>query len=295
MRTLNDRISIFNTSHQWKSIFVILIVSILLGGCGSSINKDVIGSWYRENCDTPSFVLYEDGTCEIDGEYGQGTWKIVDDDELVLSNYYGETQSATIKSIKSGCLVLESDGYETTFYSLPKNVKENNKEQEETNNTEDQQSDNNTNETKEDLPTNINSRTISDNYSLTTDIKDYLYSWTSEYGGDLEEQLADKLGSSVELSETEDSYVICDGAVEFYGAMNNSGYFVWVTKPVENFEIYGTSVGMSKAEAIQQLKDQGLKELSDDESDTFSSDFDVYYIVLDGDETVSKITYVRCK
>ncbi len=129
--------------------------------------------------------------------------------------------------------------------------------------------------------------------SDVVDIKDYLDVWTVDFGGDLEQQLADKLGSKVETSEMGDSYVICDGALEFYGAANNTGYFVWEYKPVENFYIYGISVGMDVDEAVKILKEQGLEEDSDYAA-MYSTDFDQYRVEVEaGDGKVTKLTYVR--
>ena len=126
------------------------------------------------------------------------------------------------------------------------------------------------------------------------DIKDYLDVWTVDFGGNLEQQLADKLGSVVETSEMGDSYVICDGAIEFYGAADNTGYFVWEYKPVENFYIYGVSVGMDSDEAVNILKEQGMEEQTSDYAVMYSTDFDKYRVEFETENgKVTKLTYVR--
>ncbi len=127
------------------------------------------------------------------------------------------------------------------------------------------------------------------------DIKDYADVWTSDYGGDLEQQLAEKLGSKVEVSKMGDSNVICDGAIEFYGSANNSGFFVWQSKPVDNFFIYGISIGMNEEEAISILKQQGMEPYAGDQRLLYSADFDRYYIELSPEDgKIAKLTYVRC-
>ena len=122
------------------------------------------------------------------------------------------------------------------------------------------------------------------------DIKDYIDVWTSGYGGDLEQQLAEKLGSQVEVSEMGDSYVICDDAIELLEVANNTGYVIFVTKPVENFYIYGVSLGMTEDEAIEILKDQGLKETDG----AYTTDIEKYYIEYNlTDGKISFLKYVR--
>ena len=86
-----------------------VLVLLLLAGCSGqkSLEEQMAGSWYAEGREEPMFTLYSDGTCEIAGEYGSGTWAVVNDKTLKLSNYYGETQTAVIVSVSDGCLTLE--------------------------------------------------------------------------------------------------------------------------------------------------------------------------------------------
>ena len=84
-----------------------LVLALLMTGCSGKIKeKNLLGSWYRDGREDASFILYDDGTCEIDGEYGTGTWSIVNDNQLKLTNFYGETETATIDSVKNGSLIL---------------------------------------------------------------------------------------------------------------------------------------------------------------------------------------------
>lgn len=94
-----------NLLMRMGSIFLIFM---LLAGCSNEKNFEdqLLASWYAEGDSEPAFTLYSDGSCEIDGEYGTGTWSIVNEDQLKLTNYYGETQTATIIDVVDGCLGL---------------------------------------------------------------------------------------------------------------------------------------------------------------------------------------------
>lgn len=95
-----------NLLMRMGSIFLIFM---LLAGCSNEKNFEdqLLASWYAEGDSEPAFTLYSDGSCEIDGEYGTGTWSIVNEDQLKLTNYYGETQTATIIDVVDGCLTLD--------------------------------------------------------------------------------------------------------------------------------------------------------------------------------------------
>ncbi len=58
-----------------KKILVILILLIVLcmPACKSQgVDSQLVGSWYIDEGEVASFVLYSDGTCAIAGEYGVG-------------------------------------------------------------------------------------------------------------------------------------------------------------------------------------------------------------------------------
>lgn len=98
-----------------KNIFLMgLIFVLLLTGCGSKEDK-LVGTWYREGEEDAAFILYDDGTCEILGEYGVGTWSIVNENQFKLTNFYGESEVATIESIDNDKFVVSSEGYEVVF------------------------------------------------------------------------------------------------------------------------------------------------------------------------------------
>ncbi len=94
---------------------ILLLVVVLGGGCSAqeSTKELMTTAWYMEGASSPTLILYEDGTCMIEGEYGVGSWSLADDNQLRLTNYYGETAALTVVSIEDGCLTL-GDGGENT-------------------------------------------------------------------------------------------------------------------------------------------------------------------------------------
>jgi len=74
------------------------------------------GAWYEEGASYASFILYSDGTCEISGEYGLGTWNVVNGNLFRLSNIYGESETATIDWVNENELHLSDGGYTSVFY-----------------------------------------------------------------------------------------------------------------------------------------------------------------------------------
>ncbi|MEI3302555.1 MAG: hypothetical protein V8R94_02925 [Lachnospiraceae bacterium] len=105
-----------------KKILVILILLIVLcmPACKSQgVDSQLVGSWYIDEGEVASFVLYSDGTCAIAGEYGVGKWSVVNDNVLKLTNYYGQVESVTIKSIENGILVVGKGSDTNTFRRKP--------------------------------------------------------------------------------------------------------------------------------------------------------------------------------
>ena len=126
--------------------------------------------------------------------------------------------------------------------------------------------------------------------STLVDMKDYLMVMSADYGGDLESQIAEKLGSEPVYNGDFEAYEICDGAIEIYGTTNGSGYFVVQYSPVEGYSAYGISVGMDEKEAKAILNEQGLEE----SDGTYSTIPDKYYIMYDAEDgKITKVTYVR--
>lgn len=106
----------------------VLILSTALVGCSNSggtrapaesgLEKDLVGAWYFEDAEDFAFILYEDGSCDIAGEFGKGRWFIQNEDQLVLS-LGGESETATVVSVGDGKLVITNGSNNRTLYSTP--------------------------------------------------------------------------------------------------------------------------------------------------------------------------------
>lgn len=116
-----------------KKAVVILIVLLLFTftSCGksASLEDQLVGSWYingetsmtRDGTRGPIFTFYDDGTCEIATEYGTGRWSVVNEVQLKITNFYGESHTATIINVENGELILEADGEQVTYLNEPHN------------------------------------------------------------------------------------------------------------------------------------------------------------------------------
>ena len=95
-----------------SSILILLLV--LLTGCGSMEDK-LTGEWCWEGDSDPEFYFYDDGTCEIAGKYGTGTWAIVNDNQLKITDFYGQTETIDIKDVSNDKIVLGYGEHEATL------------------------------------------------------------------------------------------------------------------------------------------------------------------------------------
>ena len=68
-------------------------------GCGKDTKKLVLGDWYLEGSSRLRFTIYDDGTVNIPGTYGTGKWSIVNDDQLKIADFYGESTVLKIEDI----------------------------------------------------------------------------------------------------------------------------------------------------------------------------------------------------
>lgn len=96
-----------------KLFCVLLTVGMVLSmvACNDSQKTTSLLSaeWYMGEADEPQFILYDDGTCKISSQYGTGTWSVVNENQLKLTNYYGETQVATISELTEEKLILSNE------------------------------------------------------------------------------------------------------------------------------------------------------------------------------------------
>ena len=122
--TQTDEVTEMSTKKILPAVLAVAVVVIaifvgvkLLGG--GSYEDKLLGEWYADpeasSIDEPFFTLYSDGTCTIWGEYGTGHWALVNDNQLKLTNIYGQVLNIfdgsstpmTIVSLTKDCLTLE--------------------------------------------------------------------------------------------------------------------------------------------------------------------------------------------
>lgn len=96
-------------------LMTIILMTILIVGCGNSIKNTIIGEWANCNDESRVMKFYEDGTCEIPGEYGTCTYTIESDNLLKITNYYGEIQTFEyvefneLDNVNSLCWCIKDD------------------------------------------------------------------------------------------------------------------------------------------------------------------------------------------
>lgn len=68
--------------------------------------KLIIGDWYQQWSDSLTFSIYDDGTVNVPSSYGLGKWSLVNDNQLILSDFYGETMTLKIDDLDDQWLVV---------------------------------------------------------------------------------------------------------------------------------------------------------------------------------------------
>jgi len=115
--------------HTLRILLTITILMLSLVGCSEeTFESQLAGTWYREGSQEASFILYDDGTCKITGEYGTGTWSVVNDNQFVLTSFFGEVDGATILSIENNCLTLGDGNNKSQFWNSPQATDQESKE-----------------------------------------------------------------------------------------------------------------------------------------------------------------------
>ena len=72
-------------------IFALLVLT--LSACGKS--SEITGVWYNEKGETLN--VQQDGSYNYEGEYGTGTWKVLDDKKTIeFRDFYGETTNVEL-------------------------------------------------------------------------------------------------------------------------------------------------------------------------------------------------------
>lgn len=99
-----------------KNIGSTLLVSAVIGmtGCGKKSQPKtktkeelLAGDWYSFYT-KPALSIYDDGTYTMYGDYGTGHWAIVNEDQLKLTDFYGETHIMRLVDVDESKLTLGS-------------------------------------------------------------------------------------------------------------------------------------------------------------------------------------------
>ena len=107
------------TRRKFLQLTVTAAAMVMMGvltGCGKSMEELMVGDWYLEGDDRLQFSIYDDGTCQIRGDYGQGKWSIVSKDNLKLVDFYGQVTTFPISSIDKDSLTIELPNKEKITY-----------------------------------------------------------------------------------------------------------------------------------------------------------------------------------
>ena len=91
---------------KMSDIFLTVCAIAIVCGIGSltlrgkkTTEKLIIGDWYQQWSDSLTFSIYDDGTVNVPSSYGLGKWSLVNDNQLILSDFYGETIVLKIENI----------------------------------------------------------------------------------------------------------------------------------------------------------------------------------------------------
>ncbi len=144
----------------------------------------------------------------------------------------------------------------------------------------------------------LSSSNLGASVETTVDVKDYTDKLTSEYGGNLEQELAKALNTTAVDSDQDAGtcFYLCDGAVEILGSAYGDGFFVTQLKETDNFSIFGASVGMSYEEAVKALIDNGLKENTRVYSTYYAINPEDFYVELKKEGgKVTEVIYTKCQ
>lgn len=97
-----------------KGVGSTLLFSAVIGmtGCGQKSKPKaktkeelLAGDWYSYYTE-PALSIYDDGTYTMYGDYGTGHWSIVNEDQLKLTDFYGETHVMRLIDVDETKLTL---------------------------------------------------------------------------------------------------------------------------------------------------------------------------------------------
>ena len=109
------------------SVLLAVLMLLSLAACGKkSVKEQLIGSWRGDSgFASLTMTLYDDGTCDLgtgdaDDEL-QCKWRVVDNEQLELSNEDGELLTFIIVDLDEDSLTVSMEGLEEetgTFYRV---------------------------------------------------------------------------------------------------------------------------------------------------------------------------------
>ena len=75
------------------AVLIFALLALTLSACGKS--SEITGVWYNEKGETLN--VQQDGSYNYEGEYGTGTWKVLDDKKTIeFRDFYGETTNVEL-------------------------------------------------------------------------------------------------------------------------------------------------------------------------------------------------------
>lgn len=97
------------------AVAVVVAIGSLTTHGKKKTEKLVVGDWYRQWSESLTFTIYDDGTVNIPGSYGLGKWSVANEDQLILTDFYGETTILKIVGIDADNMEVREivDGQES--------------------------------------------------------------------------------------------------------------------------------------------------------------------------------------
>lgn len=125
------------------------------------------------------------------------------------------------------------------------------------------------------------------------DMKNYNDEFSEDFGGSLAKRLSIAINGSNDFTydESSDEYVIVEGKLTIRTSDIGDGYFVTLTDKVDNFTIYGLSVGTSNSDVNSILEANGVTVEPDDGG--YTIDDNTYLMIDMDDNAVTSISYVK--
>ena len=94
-------------------LVTLTLLLCLLSGCNTVTENEIIGQWYNDS--GKCLDIRSDGSYKLEGSYGEGQWKLLDDKETYqFTDVYKDTQESKILTDQQGKYI--DFGYYGDFY-----------------------------------------------------------------------------------------------------------------------------------------------------------------------------------